>query len=70
MILAGSPALATAGSGDVLTGIIGALLANGLAPFEAASAGAACHGRAGELAGNGAIADDLLLTLKAVLKEL
>ena len=70
VILAGSPALATAGSGDVLTGIIGALLANGLAPFEAASAGAACHGRAGELAGNGAVADDLLLTLKAVLKEL
>lgn len=43
----GSPALATAGSGDVLSGVIGALLAEGLDPFTAAWAGAAIHGRAG-----------------------
>lgn len=45
----GSPALATAGSGDVLSGAIGAMLAAGLEPFEAAWTGAAIHGRAGEL---------------------
>ena len=46
----GSPALATAGSGDVLGGVIVAFLAAGLEPFDAAWAGAAVHGRAGELA--------------------
>ena len=45
----GSPALATAGSGDVLSGAIGSMLAAGLEPFEAAWTGAAIHGRAGEL---------------------
>lgn len=43
-----TPALAKAGSGDVLSGIIGSLLAQGLPPFEAAVAGAFVHGRAGE----------------------
>lgn len=45
----GSPSLATAGSGDVLSGVIGSLLAAGLDPFDAAWAGAALHGRAGEI---------------------
>jgi NAD(P)H-hydrate epimerase len=45
-----TPALAKAGSGDVLSGIIGSLLAQGVEPFEAAVAGAFIHGRAGELA--------------------
>ena len=49
----GSPALATAGSGDVLSGAIGALLAAGLDPFASAWTGAALHGRAGELCGAG-----------------
>ncbi|MFM2152513.1 MAG: hypothetical protein RL199_948, partial [Pseudomonadota bacterium] len=49
----GTPAMATAGSGDVLAGFIGALLAQGLAPFDAAVAGAWLHGRAGELAAQG-----------------
>ncbi len=53
------PALATAGSGDVLAGIIGALLARGMPPFEAAAAAAWAHGRAGHRAGAGAIAEDL-----------
>jgi NAD(P)H-hydrate epimerase len=47
----GSPALATAGTGDVLSGLIGALLAKRLAPFEAAALGALAHGLAGRAAG-------------------
>ena len=46
----GSPALATAGSGDVLSGIVGAYLAQGLSPLEAGALGAYVHGRAGEAA--------------------
>jgi hydroxyethylthiazole kinase-like uncharacterized protein yjeF len=46
----GSPALATAGTGDVLTGVISALLAQRLHPFLAASAGVLLHARAGRLA--------------------
>jgi NAD(P)H-hydrate epimerase len=60
-----NPALATAGSGDVLSGIIVGLLAQGLQPNDAAIAGGYLHGTAGELArrdiGNaGAGAGDLL----------
>jgi NAD(P)H-hydrate epimerase len=47
----GGPALATGGTGDVLTGVIAALLARGLGPAEAATAGAFVHGLAGDLAG-------------------
>jgi len=46
----GSPALATAGTGDVLTGALVALLAQGLAPFDAARLAVFVHGWAGELA--------------------
>ena len=46
----GTSWLATAGSGDVLSGIIGSLLASGLSAWEAAAAGAHLHGRAGERA--------------------
>lgn len=46
----GTPALATAGTGDVLTGVIGTLLAQGLSAFDAARAGAYLHALAGELA--------------------
>ncbi len=48
--LSGSSWLATAGSGDVLSGVIGSLLASGLPPLLAAAAGAFLHGRAGERA--------------------
>ncbi len=47
----GSPALATAGSGDVLTGLVGALLARGMGPERAGCAAAFLHGYAAELCG-------------------
>jgi hydroxyethylthiazole kinase-like uncharacterized protein yjeF len=49
----GVPWMATAGAGDVLSGLIGALLAAGLDPFDAASVGAWLHGAAGSLASAG-----------------
>lgn len=51
--------LATAGSGDVLAGIIGGLLAQGLTTFDAARTGAFLHGLCGRIAGPGLIAEDL-----------
>jgi hydroxyethylthiazole kinase-like uncharacterized protein yjeF len=61
--------LATAGTGDVLTGVVAAMRARGLQAFEAACAGVWLHGRAAELAGPGLIADDLLDHLPAALAE-
>lgn len=59
--------LASAGTGDVLSGMIAAMRARGLAGFEAASAGVWLHGRAAELAGPGMVADDLAAAIpKAV----
>ncbi len=49
----GNPGMATAGTGDALTGIIGAWLAQGIAPIEAATWGVALHGDAGDLAAAG-----------------
>lgn len=48
IVLAGNAGLAKAGSGDVLAGMLGTLLAQGLSPFEAATLGAYLHGRAAE----------------------
>jgi hydroxyethylthiazole kinase-like uncharacterized protein yjeF len=59
--------LASAGTGDVLTGIIGGLLAQGFDPFLAAQAGAWLHGEAGRTAGPFLIADDLIAALPAVM---
>jgi NAD(P)H-hydrate epimerase len=69
----GNPALATAGTGDVLAGTVGGLLAQGMAPFEAASAGVYLHSRAGllvsaRLGDAGLLASDLLPELPLALR--
>ncbi len=68
----GTPALATAGTGDVLTGVIAALLAAGLDPFSAAAAGVSLHAEAGreaarrQGAAEGVVASDVIAALPAV----
>jgi hydroxyethylthiazole kinase-like uncharacterized protein yjeF len=66
----GPPALATAGTGDVLTGIVAAFLAKGLEPAVAAAAAAVAHGRAAALAPHraGLVASDLLDSIPAALE--
>lgn len=59
--------LATAGTGDVLAGMIGALRAQGLEPFVAACAAVWLHGRAAEIAGPHMIADDLVAAIPQAL---
>jgi NAD(P)H-hydrate epimerase len=67
----GTTALATAGTGDVLSGVIGALIARGTDPLEAAGLAAHIHGRAGSLArGEGTMAGDLPDLVAAVLSAL
>lgn len=70
-----NPSLATAGTGDVLTGIIGGLLARGLSPLDAARAGVFVHGEAAArcsagLTGGGMAASDLLGEIPGVLSML
>lgn len=71
----GSSVLASAGTGDVLSGLIGALLAQGSDAYDAARMGAWIHGRAGDRwaganAGRGLLASDLADGLPAVLREI
>ncbi|MCC6782822.1 MAG: NAD(P)H-hydrate dehydratase [Planctomycetes bacterium] len=68
----GNPGLATGGSGDVLAGLLGALLAQGLSPFEAARLAVHVHGAAGDrvaaqLSEPGLCADDLPVAIAAEL---
>jgi NAD(P)H-hydrate epimerase len=65
----GTPALATAGSGDVLTGVVAAFLAKGMEAQEAAAAAAVAHGVAAELVEPqvGVVASDLLPGLRLAL---
>jgi len=65
-----TPFLATAGSGDVLAGIIGGLLAQGMGVFDAACAGVWMHGDAGLRTGPGMIADDLDAALRGTIAGL
>ncbi len=70
-----NPALATAGTGDVRAGTLVGLLAQGLAPFDAARLGASLHGLAGELASEeigeaGVVAGDLLPRLPTAMRRL
>ena len=70
----GNPGMATGGSGDVLTGVVAGLLAQGLDALRSAAAGAFLHGLAGDLAARrkglrGLLAGDILSFLPEALAE-
>jgi NAD(P)H-hydrate repair Nnr-like enzyme with NAD(P)H-hydrate dehydratase domain len=71
----GNPGMATAGMGDVLTGVIAALIAQGLMPYDAARAGVYVHGLAADLAHArvgtlGLVAGDVTAALPQALHRL
>ena len=70
----GNSGMATGGSGDVLTGIIAALIAQGLEPFDAATLGVYVHGLAGDAAAENlgeysVMASDIIDHISAVIKD-
>ncbi|MEO8459742.1 MAG: NAD(P)H-hydrate dehydratase [Dokdonella sp.] len=69
----GNPGMASAGMGDVLTGVIAGMMAQGLSPWDAARLGVAVHGRAGDLAAGkrprGLIASDLFDPLRTLVNS-
>lgn len=70
----GNPAMATGGSGDVLSGVIGTFLAQGFAPPQAALLGAHVHGLAGDIAAQeigdiGVLASDIVQKLPAAIRR-
>jgi NAD(P)H-hydrate epimerase len=69
----GNPGMASPGMGDVLAGVIAALLGQGLAPLDAATAGVELHAQAGDIAARkgerGMLASDLLEELRSVVNR-
>lgn len=70
----GNPGMATGGTGDVLTGMIAGLIAQGLVPFEAAAAGVYLHGLAGDLAAErigqpSLLASDLVTAIPGAVRQ-
>jgi NAD(P)H-hydrate epimerase len=70
----GNPGMATGGTGDVLTGVIAALIGQGLSPFDAARLGAYLHGLAGDIAAKSVgmvslMATDLLAALPDAIRR-
>jgi ADP-dependent NAD(P)H-hydrate dehydratase / NAD(P)H-hydrate epimerase len=75
VIPTGNPGMATAGAGDVLTGIIGGLIVQGMKPHEAAITGTYIHGAAGDIAAarlgqDGLIASDIMESVPEAMKRL
>jgi len=65
-----NPYLASAGTGDVLSGLIAGLMAQGMSAFQAAAAGVWMHGKASQNIGVGLVAEDLIKNIPRVLKEM
>jgi NAD(P)H-hydrate epimerase len=70
IVRSGTPTLATAGSGDVLSGVIGATVARGHDPFDAAALGAHLHGRAGATLPVYASASDIPAAIDRIIAAL